>query len=109
MRCARRGKTRTLGDMNARIALAAASIAVALFLIASLLLFHSETSRQIIGALYVVSGATVSVCSKALRAQDISPNWLEVLGPVLRVRPTTFVLWGTGIAVFGALLAGGLI
>lgn len=95
--------------MNARIALAAVSIAVALFLIASLLLFHSDTSRQLIGAIYIVSGATVMVCSKSLRAQDISPNWGGVLEPVLRARPMTFVLWGAGIAAFGALLTGGLI
>ena len=94
--------------MNTRIALGAIAIALALFLIASLLLFHSDTSRQIIGGLYVLSGATVMVCARALRAQDISPNWLAVLGPLPRVRPLTFVLWGAGFVVFGALLAAGL-
>ena len=94
--------------MNARIAFAAVSVAIVLLVVATLLLSYADMSHQVVGALYLLAGIAVAGCAKALPQQAISPNLPAALKPLLGVRPITFVLWGGGIAVYGAILIAGL-
>jgi len=90
--------------MNARVAFGAVSLAVLVGVVASLLLTHTDTPHRIIGLLYVLAGAVIMVCAKALPQHAISPELPAFLRPLMGVRPRTLVLFGGATAVFGALL-----
>ena len=90
------------------MAFIAVVVAIVLLVVAALLLEYADISHRIIGALYLLAGMVVAGCAKALPQKAISPELPPLLKPLLGVRPITLVLWGGGIAVYGAILIAGL-
>ena len=97
---------RTKNSVNARLAIASISIALALLLVASLPLFNSDVSHRIVGSLYLLAGVSVVACAKWVPQQQIGlPTFLQ---PLLALRPMTLALWGSGIVILGFVLLVGL-
>ncbi len=94
--------------MTPRLAITLVSGAIALLLVASLLLFNTDVSHRIVGALYLACGAAMAGGARWLPQQALSAGLLLFLQPLLDLRPVTFMLFGSGVAVCGALLVSGL-
>jgi len=94
--------------MNARVAVGAVALAVLVGVIASLLLANTDMSPRIIGVLYVVAGAVITVCARAVPQHALSPELPAFLRPLVGLRPRTLMLVGGATAVFGAILISGV-
>ena len=95
--------------MTSRTAFLAISVAVAMFVVGSLILLNTDASPQLVGVLYLLGGSTVMVCARFVAQQAIAPNLPAFLAPVFGVRPRTLVLWGGGIALIGLLMTIGVL
>ena len=93
--------------MNARVAVSAVAVAVLVGVVASLLLDNTDVSHRIIGVLYVLAGAVIMVCARAIPQHALSPELPAFLRPLMGVRPRTLVLVGGATAIFGAILISG--
>ena len=91
------------------MAFAVVSVAIVLVATATFLLSFADVSHQIIGALYLLGGVAIAMCAKALPQEKVSGNLPSALKPLVGVRPATFLLWGGGIAFYGAILVAGLL
>ena len=74
------------------------------FAVAGLLVLHTETPARAIGVLLLGGGLTAIVFARSLgTAPESSADAPGATRFWPRIRPTTFILWGSGVTLIGIL------